>query len=139
MVREWARQLRAAVVPLARQLRQQRVEDSFTPTQRTVLGTIHRYGPISLGDLAARERLSPSRISSVVTALEDAEFVTRIYDRRDRRVCRVETTAVGEKWIEQSEAAASDWLAGRIAVLAPAERAALAAAVPVIESLISDE
>jgi len=139
MVREWARQLRAAVVPLARQLRQQRVEDSFTPTQRTVLGTIHRYAPISLGDLAARERLSPSRISSVVTALEDAEFVTRIYDRRDRRVCRVETTAVGEKWIEQSEAAASDWLAGRIAGLAPAERAALAAAVPVIESLISDE
>lgn len=138
LVLEWASRLRLTVVPLARQLRQQTAE-AFTPTQLSVIGTIHRHGPISLGDLAARERLSPPTISKVVAAIEAEGVIERIPDPEDRRVCRVRVTRSGERWIERSRAARNEWLAERIAALAPAERAALAAAVPVLERLVDDE
>ena len=127
---EWASRLRLAVMPLSRQLRQQATE-AFTPTQLSVIGTIHRHGPVSLGDLAARERLSPPTISKVVAAIEAEGLIERIADPEDRRVCRVRVTRGGERWIERGRAARNEWLAERIA--------ALAAAVPVLERLVDDE
>lgn len=108
----------------------------FTPTQLTVIGAIHRHGPISLGELAARERLSPPTISRVVAALEETGMIERAPDAHDRRVYRVRTTADGARWIERSRTARNEWLAGRIAALSAPERAALAAALPVLDRLV---
>ena len=132
-----ARRLRLAAVPLVRQLRQQAI-GTFTPTQLSVIGAIHRDGPIALGDLAARERLSPPTISKVVAALEDTGFIERIPDAQDRRVCRVRVTPSGQAWIERNQAVRDEWLAARIAALDPAERAALDDALPVLERLLGE-
>lgn len=137
LVLEWAGRLRAAVAPLERQLRQE-TAGPYTPTQLSVIGAISRHGPIPLGELAARERLSPPTISKIVASLEDAGIVGRLPDRDDRRVCRVAITTAGSRWIKQSRARRNEWLAERIAMLSPPERAAIAAALPVLERLLGE-
>lgn len=135
---EWAARLRASVAPLERQLRQQ-AADPYTPTQLSVIGAIYRHGPIPIGELAGRERLSAPTISKVVASLEETGMVARFPDSTDRRVCRVAITAAGKRWIAKGRAQRNEWLATRIANLNAAERAALAAAVPVLERLIGEE
>jgi DNA-binding MarR family transcriptional regulator len=101
------------------------------------LSSILLYGPISLGDLAARERLSPPMISRVVVGLEEHEFVARTWDPLDRRVCRVQLTPEGERWMKDGETQRNRWLAGRLASLYPDDLAAVSAGLVALEQLIS--
>jgi DNA-binding MarR family transcriptional regulator len=133
----WAGRLRVVIGPLERELRQADVE-GFTPTQLAVIGSIKRLGPITLSQLAARERLSAPTISKVVGALEDAGLVVRELDAHDRRVWRVRLTEAGEAFIEEGRQRRSEWLADRLGRLSARERATLLAAVPVLERLLDD-
>lgn len=132
-----AAELRSILAPLARQLRQQS-SDPLTATQVSVLGSIHRNGPVSLGDVAALEQLSPPMISKVVGALEERGFVERVRDVTDRRVWLVEVSPLGVKWIEQGRARRDAWLAERLARLTTGEAAALAAAAPLLRRLTEE-
>ena len=138
IVVEWAARLRAAVAPLERHLRQQGA-DPYTPTQLSVIGAIYRHGPIPIGELASRERLSAPTISKVVASLEAAGIVERFPDAQDRRVCRVAITPAGQRWITKGRAQRNEWLADKIINLSAADRAALASAIPVLERLIGEE
>lgn len=135
---ELADALRMAVGPLARQLRQQ-ASEPLTATQTSVVSSICRWGPISLGELAAREQLSPPMISKVVAALEHEGFVERLADARDRRVCRVRLSSEGVRWVEEGRARRNAWLAGRLAALTTAERETIASAVQGLQRLIDDD
>jgi DNA-binding MarR family transcriptional regulator len=132
-----AARLRTIIVPLARQLRQ--ANGRFTPTQLTVMGSIHRHGPLSLGDLSARERLSPPMISRVVASLEEEGVVERMFDASDRRVCLVRISDEGERWIEETRAERDAWLAQRLATLGPDELKALMAAAPLLQRLVDED
>lgn len=132
-----AGRLRLVIGPLERQLRTVDVE-GFTPTQMAVIGSIARLGPIALGQLAARERLSAPTISKVVGGLEEAGLVVRELDANDRRVWRVRMTDAGEEFIEQGRQRRSQWVAERLARLTAKDRATLLAAVPVLEQLLED-
>ena len=132
---EWVARLRMVMVPLVRQLRQYGAEP-LTPTQLSVLGSIDRCGPLSLGDLAARERLSPPMISKVVVALEDHGFVERLTATSDRRVCLVQTSPKGAQWVEDGRDRRNRWLATRVAQLDRDDRAALSAAIEPLERLL---
>ncbi len=122
---------------MSRELRQQS-SGPLTATQVSVLGSIHRHGPLTLGDVAARERLSPPMISKVVDALEEAGFVERERDTQDRRVWRVRATVVADDWIEQNRARRDAWLAERLAALDDSERRAVADAVPALERIVGE-
>lgn len=132
-----AAELRAVLGPLSRQLRQQ-PSDPLTATQVSVLASIHAHGPISLGDVAALERLSPPMITKVVRALDGVGFVERVRDPADRRICLVRVSARGNEWIEHGRARRDAWLAERLAALPPADAAALATAAPILGRLTSD-
>jgi DNA-binding MarR family transcriptional regulator len=134
---ESAALLRRAVLTLARTLRQ-RARGEFTPTQLSVIGMIDREGPMTLGTLAARERLSAPSITKVITVLEQARLIERIPEPKDRRVCRVALSATGARWIEANRSERDAWLAERLRTLSRAEYSVLAAAVPVIEKLLDD-
>ena len=54
--------------------------DGLTPTLLSAIGTIWRTGPTTLGDLAARERVSPPMIAKVVASLEAQGLVERTSD-----------------------------------------------------------
>lgn len=133
-----AARLRMAVIPLARQLRR-RLDEGFTPTELSVLGTVNRDGPLRLGDLATRERLSVPRISNVITGLEESGVIERLGDPDDRRACLVQTTDAGRKWIETSRTRRDAWLASRLASLTAVELAAVGVTVALLERLIEDE
>ena len=130
---ELASLLRMSLVPLARQLR--RPDGQHTPTQQSVLGSISRLGPISLGELAVRESLSRPMISRVVASLMDGEMVERLPDERDRRVCRVRLTERGNQWIADGHTRRNAWLAERLSVLEPQELVTLASAITVMSHL----
>lgn len=132
-----AARLRANLIPLSRQL--SRPDGGLTPTQLSVLGAVHRHQPLTLGDLAARERLSPAMISRVVASLEEQGIVERVSDEHDRRVCHVKISETGNRWIEEGRARRNAWLAERLAQLDATELDTLDAAVPLLERLISDD
>jgi DNA-binding MarR family transcriptional regulator len=133
-----AGRLRLVIGPLERELRQVDTE-GFTPTQMAVIGSIKRNGPITLSQLAARERLSAPTISKVVGGLEDRGLVIRELDGHDRRVWWVRLTDAGEDFIDAGRQRRSQWLADRLARLSARERATLLAAVPVLERLLESD
>lgn len=130
--------VRTTVTRLSRELRQQ-ADTSLTATQLSVLGSIHRAGSISLGEVAGQERLSAPMISKVVASLEDQDLIERSTDERDRRVCLVRVSAAGQRWIDRELARSNARIADRLQALTARERAAVAAALPLLDRLAGDD
>ena len=126
--------LQLAVTRLARMMRQE-VQVTLTPSQASALATIRNHGPITLGDLAERERVAPPSITRMVSRLEAAGYVERATDPADGRVCRVAVTGEAEEMISEARRRKADWLVHRIDDLADAERLALLGAVDAMETL----
>jgi DNA-binding MarR family transcriptional regulator len=122
---------------VSRRLRQE-VTAGITPSQLSALARLDRGGPMSVGDLAAAERISPSTLTRVVAALEDAGLISREPDPADRRVSRVAVSLAGHDLLEAARARATGYLVERIARLTSEQAAALSAAVPVLEQLLED-
>src|SRR4051812_41879678 len=76
---EVAGHLRMSVARLARLLRQQD-ESGLSAPLTAALATISREGPLTLGQLAAQERVAPPSITKVVGKLEDRGLVERQVD-----------------------------------------------------------
>lgn len=129
-----AARLRLSVTRLARQLRQTSDSD-LSPTQGSVLATISAHGPLTLGELAERERVASPTITKVIGALHDRGLVSKRSDADDRRFVLVELTHDGSALLERSRARKNAWLARRVRELDPAELDLLAAATEVLEKL----
>jgi DNA-binding MarR family transcriptional regulator len=131
---ELASQLRLTMVRLARMLRQQD-ESGLTPTLSAALATVFREGPLTLGELAAREQIAPPSITNTVGRLEVLGLVVRLTDPKDKRICRVEATEAGRQQIESNRTRRDAWLATRLEALGAEDLARLAAAADVLEHL----
>src|ERR1700722_9770370 len=86
---EVAGQLRLSVTRLARILRHQDPA-TLSATLSSALATVHRCGPMTLGELAAKEHVTPPTITRAVDKLELQGLVTRGADGRDGRIVRVD-------------------------------------------------
>lgn len=111
----------------------------LTLTQLSCLATIGREGPLPLGELAVREKLSAPFITKIVTKLEEAGLVVRKSVAGDRRVSLVEASPAGRALIEEVKSRRTMYLNRRLSDLEPREIAALEAALPILERLASDE
>jgi DNA-binding MarR family transcriptional regulator len=131
---ELAGRLRLAVTRLARQMRQQ-TDSGLSPTMLATLATVESAGPLTLGDLAAREQVAPPTITRAVTALEADGLVIRRIDPSDRRVARVEVTPAGRRLLERTRTLKNAWLARRLRGAAPEDLERLAEAVAALERL----
>lgn len=134
-----APRLRMAVLRLARRLRQQAEAAEVTPTLLSALSTVERAGPLSLGELAAAERVQPPTVSRVVARLEELGLVAREADPADRRVSRVRVTPEGHRYVARSRTRKDAYLARRLRALSPAEQALLAEALPLLERLVEGD
>ena len=130
-----ASRLRMSVARMARLLRQQD-QSGYGPTLVAALSTISKYGPITLGDLAARERVAPPTITKVVEKLMSNGLVARTADSTDRRVSRVAVTRKGAKQLDLYRTRRTEWLADRLRGLTDDERSRLEAALDVLEKII---
>lgn len=127
--------LRLVVTRLARRLRQQS-DAGTSPTQLSVLATIERHGPITLGDLATSERVQPPTITAAVGRLEQQELVRRRIDDTDRRVTRVEITRAGAKFLARHRSRKTAYLARCLDALEPSEQATLAEGAAILDRLL---
>jgi DNA-binding MarR family transcriptional regulator len=133
-----APRLRLAVMRLARRLRQQSVDEALTLSQVSALATLDRIGPLTLGDLAAAERVQPPTMTRVVASLLERGLVARTPNPLDRRSAQVAVTADGRRLLERNRSRRTAYLAKRLALLSAAERAVLDEALPLLERLAGD-
>ncbi|MEV8327992.1 MarR family transcriptional regulator, partial [Kitasatospora sp. NPDC056731] len=59
-------QLRSSTMRLSRRLKHQRVEESLSPTEMGVLGTLARCGKATPGELARKEHVQPPSMTRIV-------------------------------------------------------------------------
>ncbi len=135
---ELAARLRLVLNRLARRLRSQTPGD-LSPSLTSALVTIELQGPITLGRLASRERVTPPSVTRMVATLEQRGLVRREADPADRRVARVSLTADGRRTVARTRTRKTAYLARRLRKLDETELALVRAALPVLERLLEDD
>jgi DNA-binding MarR family transcriptional regulator len=126
--------LRTAILRVSRHLRKHDLAD-LTPTQLSALATVAREGPLRLGDLAAAERIAPSTLTRLVSALEERGYVQRAAVPGDARAWLISATERGTAMLERIRQETTSLLADDLARLPADQLAALAAALPALEGL----
>ncbi len=128
--------LRSSILRLSRQIRFQRADDAeLTANQLGVLGTLSKHGPMTIGDLAAHERVKPPSMTRIVSNLEEAGMVRRTPAETDKRQVRVELTPAAGSLILANRRRRDEWLQRKLKTLTPEERDILRRAAPVLERL----
>jgi DNA-binding MarR family transcriptional regulator len=106
----------------------------------TALSTLRRIADgeaCRITDLAAAEAVAQPSMTTLVGRLEARGLVRRERDPDDGRAVRVAITDAGAAQLAAVRAARAELLGERIDRLDESERAALAAALPVLDSLLS--
>ena len=128
--------LRVSVMRLSRRLRNERdASDDMSSNQIAVLFTLARSGPMTIGDLAAEEKVQPPSMTRTVTSLADKGLVQRDTHTTDRRAVVLSLTEAGSAVIDESRRRKEAWLHQRLCELTPAQRQILRDAAPVLERL----
>jgi DNA-binding MarR family transcriptional regulator len=105
-------------------------------TTLSVLHTLAGQGPKRLGELTASEQVTQSAITQIVTRLERDGLVERRPDPSDGRAVLVHVTAAGAAVVDGRRAERMNHLTELAGRLAPADRAAIAAALPALARLV---
>jgi DNA-binding MarR family transcriptional regulator len=106
----------------------------------TALSTLRRVADgeaCRITELAAAEAVAQPSMTALVGRLEARELVRREADPADRRAVRVAITEAGAQQLAAVRTARAELLGERIARLDESSRAALAAVLPVLDSLLS--
>lgn len=131
---ELAGRLRLANARLFRRLRQQS-DTGLSPSQQSALASIEAQGPVTLGDLAVVEQVTPPTVTKVTSRLEEDGLVVRTVDDIDRRIVRASITAEGRRRLEHSRERRNAYLAARLDELGPDAVRRLGDAIDVLEDL----
>ncbi len=134
-VSELASTLRIGVMRLERRLRSERSSEGLTVSQLSVLGILHREGPLSPTQLAATERVQPPSMTRVIAALEALGLVQRRAHEKDGRQCVIALTEAGSALLAEDRSRRQAWLACRLDELEGSEQEALRLASPIIQRL----
>jgi DNA-binding MarR family transcriptional regulator len=127
--------LRMAVMRLARRLRAERPETDLTLSQLAALASVDRHGPLTLGSLAAHERVQPPSMTRIVGVLADRGLVTRVPHETDGRQILVDATDAGRDLLREDRRRREAWLAQVLRNLSKDEIETLHAAAPILEAL----
>lgn len=127
--------LRAGVMRLSRRLRHQRVDESLSPTEMSVLATLARCGSATPGELARKEHVQPPSMTRIVAMLEAKGLVRREPHPEDRRQVVVSRSEQAEEILAESRRKRNAWLAQLVEGLDEQEWATLREAAPVLEKL----
>jgi DNA-binding MarR family transcriptional regulator len=104
-------------------------------TSAATLASLERLGPSRLTALAAREGVTQPAMTQLVARMAEQGLVERAADPGDRRVVRVRITAAGRELLAGRRAVRAERISGLLAMLSPADREALIAALPAMNAL----
>jgi DNA-binding MarR family transcriptional regulator len=134
---ELAARLRVAVGRLHRRIRLD--SNDVPPLQLSTLVSIQDYGPLRLGELAAREAVSAPTMTRVLAALDDRGLILRSPDPADARSTRVELSPAGVKVLTEVRSRRTALLDARLARLTVEQRTALEIALPALEAMVKED
>jgi DNA-binding MarR family transcriptional regulator len=133
--RPLASRLRLSVVRLNRRLRAQRTNSVVSLTQLAALSTLFKCGPLTPGELAAKEGVQPPSMTRVIAALEELGYATRRPHPTDGRQAIVALTEEGRTFHDAQITAREAWLDRRLAELTDQERELLSRAAEIIDRM----
>jgi DNA-binding MarR family transcriptional regulator len=135
-----ASELRVAVMRLRRRLAGERDPgNDLSIASMAVLGSLFRHGDLTVGELAALERVQPPSMTRKVNGLEEGGYVARRAHETDGRVVVVTLTDKGRERVLADRRRRDEWLARQLRDLTREERAVLRAATPIIQSLADQD
>jgi len=131
-----ASELRVSVMRLRRRLANERDPDNdLSIAIMAVLGSLYRNGDLTVGELAALERVQPPSMTRKVTMLEEGGYVSRRAHETDGRVVVVSLTELGRDRVLADRKRRDEWLARQLRDLTPQERDVLRTAAPILQRL----
>ena len=104
-------------------------------TQLAALSTLYKCGPMTPGELAAREGVQPPSMTRVIAALEEFGYASRRPHPTDGRQAIVALTEEGRTFHDAQVSAREAWLDLRLAELDDEERDLLAKAAEIIDRM----
>lgn len=129
-----ASELRMAVMRLARRLRQESTEQA-TQSQLSALFSINKHGPLSLGELASIEKITPASVTRIVARLEERGLVERRVAASDRRVAVVSVTKSGRRLVSQIRTRRDAYVMEQLQGLSARDRQTLERSVDLLQRL----
>ena len=125
-----------SVMRLRRRLANERDPDNdLSIAIMAVLGSLYRHGDLTVGELAALERVQPPTMTRKVTFLEEGGYVARRAHETDGRVVVVSLTELGRGRVLADRKRRDEWLARQLRDLTPEERDVLRTAAPILQRL----
>lgn len=122
-------------IHLVRRLRKADAALGVPPARLSALSVLVFGGPHTLGELAAREQVTPPTMTRIVTGLEQMGLARRSPDPADGRVVRVEATPEGAAIMERGRMLRVERLAEELRALPERDRATLARAASILAGL----
>lgn len=128
--------LRIAVTKLHRRLRSQRAEDhQLSANQLGAMATLKRHGSMTVGELAAHEKVRPPSMTRTVTSMAELGLVVREAHPTDGRQVVVRLADEGLRILDEDRKRRDAWLARKLKELSPEEKEALRQAARILERL----
>ncbi|OZF00737.1 MarR family transcriptional regulator [Rhodococcus sp. 15-2388-1-1a] len=131
-----ARDLSVSAMRLNRRLRLRHSSDRLPVAHLSILTTLLREGPMTTGELAARERIKPPSVSRSSHALVESGLMCREPHPTDGRQVVLRLTDAGTATARQEVAAREKALAEQLDALTPQQRETLAAAARILTQIV---
>jgi DNA-binding MarR family transcriptional regulator len=131
-----AERLHSAAVHLSRRLRVEDEARGISGPRLSALSVLVSAGPMRIGELAVIEQVEPPTMTRLVDAMERDGQASRGPDPQDKRAVVVRATAKGGRALQNDRAQRVAMLAEGVRSLSPAQLAALARGVEVLEKMV---
>jgi DNA-binding MarR family transcriptional regulator len=130
--------LRSTLIRLGNALRRERIA-GVSPQQVGLLVSIKHRPGVTVGDLAADDKVSTAAMSKRITRLERDGLVARAPSEADRRCIGLTLTEEGQRTLRRVRSRRTAWLATRLSALSADELAAVEAAAEPLARLLEIE
>ena len=130
--------LRPTLLRLGRELRQEKIA-GVSPHQVGLMIAIKYTPGVTVGQLAAEERVSTAAMSKRISRLERDGLVARTKSEADRRRIGLTLTEDGQRTLRRVRSRRTAYLASRLGDLTPTELAAVGAAAESLARLLEGE
>lgn len=127
--------LHSAAIHLLRRLRKQDDASGLSAARLSALSVVVFGGPITMGQLAVAEQVSPPTMTRLLAAMEKHDLVRRVRDENDQRVLWIHPTPKGTRLLHEGRRRRVAALARALAALTSAERRMLAEASATMERI----
>ncbi len=136
---ELAARVHSAALHLLRRLAQDDRATGVSAPRLSALSVLVFGGSRTIGELAGLEGVTPPTMTRLVAAMVADGLVQRLVDPADRRVVRVQASAIGRSLLLAGRDRRVATLAAMVKPLTPKERRRLDAAAATIERMLAPE